>query len=150
MQEEGVLKGQELENALSDADYTKAVQIAFELRRPHKLLELFAELCRLAFIYFRTWILLVYTWLAAESCCAERKELKITLTEHLRPLAMKSFVYYLTIFENGIQNQSSVMSHSSCFSEFSTSFLQQKLFRCVLAVLLRGFMKFVSLKTQAD
>ncbi|KAI5395089.1 hypothetical protein KIW84_061627 [Lathyrus oleraceus] len=29
--EEGVLKGQELENALSDADYTKEVQIAFEL-----------------------------------------------------------------------------------------------------------------------
>lgn len=45
-EEEGVLKGQELENALSDADYTKAVQIAFELRRPHKCLELFAELCR--------------------------------------------------------------------------------------------------------
>ncbi|WJX88672.1 hypothetical protein P8452_70735 [Trifolium repens] len=45
-EEEGVLKGQELENALSDADYTKAIQIAFELRRPHKLLELFAELCR--------------------------------------------------------------------------------------------------------
>ncbi|XP_029130005.1 transducin beta-like protein 3 [Cajanus cajan] len=45
-EEEGVLKGQELENAVSDADYTKAIQIAFELRRPHKLYELFAELCR--------------------------------------------------------------------------------------------------------
>ncbi|CAJ1943861.1 unnamed protein product [Sphenostylis stenocarpa] len=45
-EEEGVLKGQELENAVSDADYTKAIQIAFELRRPHKLFELFAELCR--------------------------------------------------------------------------------------------------------
>uniref|UniRef100_A0A0R0JZQ4 U3 small nucleolar RNA-associated protein 13 C-terminal domain-containing protein n=1 Tax=Glycine max TaxID=3847 RepID=A0A0R0JZQ4_SOYBN len=28
------------------ADYTKAIQIAFELRRPHRLFELFAELCR--------------------------------------------------------------------------------------------------------
>ncbi|XP_058000308.1 protein TORMOZ EMBRYO DEFECTIVE-like [Hevea brasiliensis] len=44
-EEEGVLKGQELENAVLDADYTKAIQIAFELRRPHKLFELFAELC---------------------------------------------------------------------------------------------------------
>ncbi|KAF3432659.1 hypothetical protein FNV43_RR23761 [Rhamnella rubrinervis] len=45
-EEEGVLKGQELENAVLDADYTKAIQIAFELCRPHKLFELFAELCR--------------------------------------------------------------------------------------------------------
>ncbi|XP_052178407.1 protein TORMOZ EMBRYO DEFECTIVE isoform X2 [Diospyros lotus] len=45
-EEEGVLRGQELENAVSDADYTKAIQIALELRRPHKLFELFAELCR--------------------------------------------------------------------------------------------------------
>lgn len=50
MQEEGVLRGQELENAVSDADYTKAIQLAFELRRPHKLFELFAELCRLVII----------------------------------------------------------------------------------------------------
>lgn len=47
MQEEGVLKGQELENAVSDADYSKAIQIAFELRRPHRLYELFSQLCRL-------------------------------------------------------------------------------------------------------
>ncbi|KAL5802889.1 hypothetical protein ACOSQ4_031194 [Xanthoceras sorbifolium] len=45
-EEEGVLKGQELENAVSDADYTKAIQIAFELRRPHKLFDLFSRLCR--------------------------------------------------------------------------------------------------------
>ncbi|KAJ1439067.1 WD40/YVTN repeat-like-containing domain superfamily [Sesbania bispinosa] len=45
-EEEGVLKGQELENAVSDADYAKAIQIAFELRRPHRLFELFAKLCR--------------------------------------------------------------------------------------------------------
>jgi hypothetical protein len=52
MQEEGVLKGQELENAVSDADYTKAIQIAFELRRPHKLFELFSELFRLGSSFF--------------------------------------------------------------------------------------------------
>lgn len=46
VQEEGVLMGQELENAIIDADYTRAIQIAFELRRPHKLLNLFGELCR--------------------------------------------------------------------------------------------------------
>ncbi|RYR77503.1 hypothetical protein Ahy_A01g001990 isoform B [Arachis hypogaea] len=45
-EEEGVLKGQELQNAISDADYTKAIQLAFELRRPHKLFELFAGICR--------------------------------------------------------------------------------------------------------
>lgn len=50
VQEEGVLKGQELENALSDADYTKAIQIAFELRRPRKLFELFSELSRLVIV----------------------------------------------------------------------------------------------------
>lgn len=57
MQEEGVLRGQELENAVSDADYAKAIQLAFELRRPHKLFELFAELCRLVIIFL---FLLVY------------------------------------------------------------------------------------------
>lgn len=46
VQEESVLKNQELENAVKDADYTKAIQIAFKLRRPHKLYECFAELCR--------------------------------------------------------------------------------------------------------
>ncbi|XP_031380718.1 transducin beta-like protein 3 [Punica granatum] len=45
-EEEGVLKGLELDNAVADTDYTKAIQIAFELRRPHKLFELFAEICR--------------------------------------------------------------------------------------------------------
>lgn len=45
-EEEGVLRGQELENAVSDADYTKAIQIAFQLHRPHKLFDLFAQLCR--------------------------------------------------------------------------------------------------------
>ncbi|XP_028769923.1 transducin beta-like protein 3 [Neltuma alba] len=45
-EEEGVLKGQELENAVSDADYAKAIQIAFELHRPHRLFALLAELCR--------------------------------------------------------------------------------------------------------
>ncbi|KAI3940507.1 hypothetical protein MKW98_024914 [Papaver atlanticum] len=45
-EEEAVLKGQELENALSDANYIKAIKIAFELRRPHKLFDLFSELFR--------------------------------------------------------------------------------------------------------
>ncbi|PKA58862.1 Dynein assembly factor with WDR repeat domains 1 [Apostasia shenzhenica] len=45
-EEEAVLRGQELENAISDADYAKAIQLAFELRRPHKLFELFSQLCR--------------------------------------------------------------------------------------------------------
>ncbi|KAF9670431.1 hypothetical protein SADUNF_Sadunf13G0068300 [Salix dunnii] len=45
-EEEGVLRGQELENAVLDADYNKAIKIAFELRRPNKLFELFSELCR--------------------------------------------------------------------------------------------------------
>ncbi|KAH0640950.1 hypothetical protein KY285_037536 [Solanum tuberosum] len=44
--EEGVLRGQELKNALIDADYTRAIQIAFELRRPHGLLDIFTELHR--------------------------------------------------------------------------------------------------------
>lgn len=46
MQEEGILKGQELDNAVSDTDYSKAIQLAFELRRPHTLFDLFAGLCR--------------------------------------------------------------------------------------------------------
>ncbi|KAG2574368.1 hypothetical protein PVAP13_7KG326900 [Panicum virgatum] len=45
---EEVLRGQELENAVSDSDYTKAIQLAFELRRPHRLLELFSQLARSA------------------------------------------------------------------------------------------------------
>lgn len=46
LQEEEVLRGQELENAVSDSDYTRAIQLAFELRRPRRLLELFSQLCR--------------------------------------------------------------------------------------------------------
>lgn len=46
MQEEGVLRGQELENAALDADYMKAIQLAIELHKPHKLFELFSGLCR--------------------------------------------------------------------------------------------------------
>lgn len=129
MQEEGVLKGQELENALSDADYSKAIQIAFELRRPHRLFELFAELCRLAVIFFLLHKSFWHT-LDLTDISAGRERLKITLTERLRAWVMKSFGYYLTTFENGIQNQSSVMFPSLCFSEFSTSFLQHILFRC--------------------
>ncbi|CAI9767787.1 unnamed protein product [Fraxinus pennsylvanica] len=35
-------------NAALDADYTKAFQLAIELHRPHKLFELFSELCSCA------------------------------------------------------------------------------------------------------
>ncbi|KAG0460503.1 hypothetical protein HPP92_020800 [Vanilla planifolia] len=45
-EEETILRGQELENAISDADYAKAIQLAFELRRPNKLFDLFSQLCR--------------------------------------------------------------------------------------------------------
>ncbi|CAI9095529.1 OLC1v1031510C1 [Oldenlandia corymbosa var. corymbosa] len=45
-EEEDVLRGQELDNAIVDADYVKAIRIAFELRRPHKLFELFGDICR--------------------------------------------------------------------------------------------------------
>ena len=76
MQEEGVLKGQDLENAVSDADYTKAIQIAFELRRPHKLFELFAELCRLGtsvfFFFVCPFSLLSLDFLSESSAGRER------------------------------------------------------------------------------
>jgi hypothetical protein len=75
MQEEGVLKGQDLENAVSDADYTKAIQIAFELRRPHKLFELFAELCRLGTSFFSSFFpfsLLSLDFLSESSAGRER------------------------------------------------------------------------------
>ncbi|XP_020084753.1 transducin beta-like protein 3 [Ananas comosus] len=45
-EEEAILRGQELENAVSDSDYTRAIQLAFELRRPHRLFDLFSQLCR--------------------------------------------------------------------------------------------------------
>ncbi|URD82085.1 Utp13 specific WD40 associated domain [Musa troglodytarum] len=45
-EEEAILRAQDLENAVSDADYTRAIQLAFELRRPHKLFDLFSHLCR--------------------------------------------------------------------------------------------------------
>ncbi|CAN0878554.1 Protein TORMOZ EMBRYO DEFECTIVE, partial [Linum grandiflorum] len=45
-EEERILKGQTLENAIMDKDYSKAIQLAFELDRPRKLFELFSELCR--------------------------------------------------------------------------------------------------------
>ncbi|MCL7032405.1 hypothetical protein MKW94_026349 [Papaver nudicaule] len=60
-EEEGVLKGQELENALSDANYIKAIKTGFELRKPQKLFELFSELIKLTdevyqlFEYVQEW-----------------------------------------------------------------------------------------------
>ncbi|OIT05374.1 PREDICTED: uncharacterized protein LOC109224106 [Nicotiana attenuata] len=44
--EEGILRGQELKNALIYADYTRAIQIALERRRPHDLLDIFGEINR--------------------------------------------------------------------------------------------------------
>jgi len=45
MQQEAIVRGQELGNAVKDADFTRAIQLAFELRRPHQLFELFSQLC---------------------------------------------------------------------------------------------------------
>ncbi|MQM07751.1 hypothetical protein Taro_040595 [Colocasia esculenta] len=44
--EEDVLKDQELKNAFADKDYAKTIQLAFELRLPHKLFELLSEVYR--------------------------------------------------------------------------------------------------------
>lgn len=52
MQEERVLKGQELENAVLDADYVKAIQVAIDLRHPHRLFDLFSKLLRFTIILF--------------------------------------------------------------------------------------------------
>lgn len=41
-----MLKGQDLANALVETDYVKAVQLAFELKRPMKLLDVFREMFR--------------------------------------------------------------------------------------------------------
>lgn len=45
-EEEETLKDQDLSNALANTDYTTAIQLAFELRRPFKLLNVFTELFR--------------------------------------------------------------------------------------------------------
>lgn len=45
-EEEETLKDQDLSNALADTDYAKAIQLAFELRRPFKLVNVFTELFR--------------------------------------------------------------------------------------------------------
>lgn len=47
IQEEEALKDQDLANALKDTDYVKAVQLAFELKRPFRLLHVFEEVFRL-------------------------------------------------------------------------------------------------------
>ncbi|XP_024403982.1 protein TORMOZ EMBRYO DEFECTIVE [Physcomitrium patens] len=43
-EEEEALKDQDLSNALADTDWVKAVQLAFELRRPFRVLKVFTEL----------------------------------------------------------------------------------------------------------
>ncbi|KAL2610086.1 hypothetical protein R1flu_028659 [Riccia fluitans] len=45
-EEEEALKDQELANALRDTDYIKAVELAFELKRPYRLLNVFEEINR--------------------------------------------------------------------------------------------------------
>ncbi|KAI3809326.1 hypothetical protein L1987_25297 [Smallanthus sonchifolius] len=45
-EKESLLKRQELENVVLDANYTKAIHLAFKFRRPHKLFELFGAVCR--------------------------------------------------------------------------------------------------------
>ena len=41
LQEEGVLKGQELYNAVLDANYTRAIYLVIEIHMPHKLFDIF-------------------------------------------------------------------------------------------------------------
>jgi U3 small nucleolar RNA-associated protein 13 len=43
-EEEEALKDQDLSNALADTDWVKAVQLAFELRRPFRVLKVFTDL----------------------------------------------------------------------------------------------------------
>lgn len=45
-QEEEALKDQDLANALKETNYVKAVQLAFELKRPYRLLNVFEEVYR--------------------------------------------------------------------------------------------------------
>ncbi|KAG6550306.1 hypothetical protein Mapa_008267 [Marchantia paleacea] len=45
-EEEEALKDQDLANALKDTNYVKAVQLAFELKRPYRLLNVFEEVYR--------------------------------------------------------------------------------------------------------
>ncbi|CAI0415089.1 unnamed protein product [Linum tenue] len=46
-EEERVLRGQTMENAVQDGDFSKAIHIAFDLNRPRKLFGLFSEICRM-------------------------------------------------------------------------------------------------------
>ena len=134
IQEEGVLKSQELENAVRDADYTKVIQIAFKLRRPHKLYESFHELFRLASVSIS--LLLASFWLSLEllSCIlpefpAGRERVKSKWRKPFMTLATKSWQYFLTMLGNGTQSQSSAMSHSLFSLKFSTFLIQKRLLR---------------------
>ena len=44
-----------MENALCDRDYVRTIQLAFELRMPHKLFTLFSDLCRQALTLSYPW-----------------------------------------------------------------------------------------------
>lgn len=107
LQEEGVLRGQELENAVLDADYARAIQLAFELRRPHKLFVLFSELCRWQITFdFNAVVEMVLLKLVLFTG-EQMPVLRLRKLSFL--LARKSFTYSWNIFENGIQNQNCVM-----------------------------------------
>lgn len=77
LQEEGVLRGQELENAVSDADYARAIQIAFELRKPHRLYDLLSELCRsdIFVVGFIVWVTEFMPFLRLHAYVQEHKHL---------------------------------------------------------------------------
>ncbi|CAL1375053.1 unnamed protein product [Linum trigynum] len=49
-EDERVLRGQTMENAVQDGDFSKAIQIAFDLNRPRKLFGLFSEICRKKYV----------------------------------------------------------------------------------------------------
>ena len=64
IQEEEALKDQDLSNALADTDWVKAIQLAFELRRPFRVLKVFEDLlryCALNFLLFGYFIVRRYS-----------------------------------------------------------------------------------------
>ncbi|KAF5180996.1 Transducin beta-like protein, partial [Thalictrum thalictroides] len=108
-EEEGVLKGQELENAVSDADYARAIRFAFELCRPHKLFNIFSDLCR-------------------------KVHADDQVDKALRTL-QKEEIHLL--FET--RNRNSVILLNLCFSGFSTSFLRCWKLRLIRSTLLLDY-----------
>lgn len=92
-----------------DAEYTKAIRLAFELRRPHKVYELFAGLCK-------------------------KRESDDQIVKALQGLEKKSSVYSLNTSENGTRNQTGATLPSLFFTKPSTYFLPRKSFRFGLLI----------------